>query len=208
MHKQIFIIALITCLCSNITLAQRELKDMDSDKQAEKEKEKDENTEPWYDKISYGGNLTGGIGSNSSFFLIQPLALYRLLPRTMVGAGFTYAYWSQKYINQNGTTTTFSDNAIGLNFIVRQTIFGPVFAHAEYMPMNFTAYNRYGDEKRTWGNSLYLGGGYNSASNQRAGVYVLVLYDVLWQQDNLSDPRTFTQNFYSSPWNFRIGFMF
>jgi hypothetical protein len=76
------------------------------------------------------------------------------------------------------------------------------------MPINFTAYNRLGQEKRVWGNSLYLGGGYSSSVNQKGGAYILILYDVLWKLDDLSDPKTYTQSFYSSPWNFRIGFMF
>ncbi len=208
MRKHIFIFTLMVALSSQNTWAQRKLKEMDSDKQAEKDEMMEDGKEPLADRISYGGNITGGIGSGGSYFLLQPQVFYKLKPKTIVGAGFTYIYWSQKYINPNGTTTTFDDNAIGFNLLARQTLFGPVFLHAEYMPLNFTTYNRLGDEKRIWGNSLYLGGGYNSGSNQGAGAYVLILYDVLWKQDDLSDPTTFTKNFYLSPWSFRIGFMF
>jgi hypothetical protein len=208
MRKQVWIVLGILMLASTSVYAQRDLKEMDADKQAEKDRYKDENKEDWREKVSFGGALTGGFSTIGSFFLIQPQVFYRLLPRTTVGAGLTYIYWSQKY-TMYGTnqTVTFTDNAFGFNLLARQTLFGPVFAHVEYMPMNFTAYNMLGQEKRIWGNSLYLGGGF-SQGGKGGGAYVLVLYDVLWRERDLSDPYSFGKSYYTSPWNFRVGFMF
>lgn len=208
MRKQIYIIIGILVFCAFSAVAQRNLQEMDPDKQAEKEKYKDENKEDWREKVSFGGNLTGGFSNVGSYFLIQPQVFYRLKPKTIVGAGFTYIYWSQKYINYStNQEVVMSDNAYGLNVLARQTLFGPVFVYAEFMPMNFTSYNLLGQEKRIWANSLFLGGGYSS-SGQGAGAYVLILYDVLWKQNDYSDPHAFTRSFYNSPWNFRVGFMF
>jgi hypothetical protein len=209
MRNYLLILVTFFCLEPFQSFAQRNLKDMDADKQAQKDRFRDENGENWRDKIGFGGNFTGGFGSGSAYLLLQPQVFYRVLPRTLVGVGVTYIYWSQKYINYNtNQSTTFSDNAFGLNLFARQTLFGPIFGHAEYMPLNFTSYNRFGNEKRVWGHSLYLGGGYSSATNQRAGAYILILYDVLWAQDDLSDPNAYSKTFYASPWNIRLGFMF
>jgi hypothetical protein len=208
-RNQILILTVLLSLCTSKSFAQRKLQEMDPDKQAQKDRFRDENAESWRDKISYGGNLMGGFGSGSGFLLLQPQVFYRIVPQTILGTGITYIYWSQKFINTStNQSTTISDNAFGLNLFARQTLFGPVFVHAEYMPMNFTSYNRYGEEKRVWGHSAYLGGGYSSANNQQAGFYVLVLYDLLWKQDDLSDPKAFSKTFYASPWNMRFGFMF
>jgi hypothetical protein len=208
MRKQIVIILGILVITTTSAYAQRKLQEMDSDKQAEKDRYKDETKEDWRERVSFGGALTGGFSNLGSFFLIQPQVFYRLKPRTTVGAGVTYIYWSQKYTVYNtNQTVTFSDNAFGFNLLARQTLFGPVFAHVEYMPMNFTAYNLIGQEKRRWGQSLYLGGGFNSGG-QTAGGYVLILYDVLWQARDFSDPYSFSKSYYTSPWNFRVGFMF
>lgn len=207
MRKQIYIFTAILAFCSFSAVAQRDLKEMDPDKQAEKDRFKDENKEDWRERVSFGGNITGGFSNMGSYFFIQPQVYYRLKPKTYVGTGVTYIYWSQKYINYNtNQEITVSDNAFGFNVLVRQTLFGPVFAYAEFMPMNFTSYNMIGQERRIWANSMFVGGGFNS-SGQGGGGYLLVLYDVLWKQND-PDPNAFTRSFYNSPWNFRVGFMF
>lgn len=208
MRKLSGIVLVISLIWSTPLLAQRNLQEMDPDKQEEKDKYEDENKVDWRERVSFGGCITGGFSNVGSYLLLQPQVFYRLKPRTMVGAGFTYIYWSQKYTTYGtNQTVTVSDNAFGVNLLARQTLFGPVFAHAEYMPMNFTAYNLVGQEKRVWGHSMYLGGGFNSGGSQ-GGAYVLILYDVLWQERNFSDPFSFSKSYYTSPWNFRVGFMF
>src|SRR6478752_4865128 len=99
MRKQILIITGILVFCGLSAVAQRNLQEMDPDKQAEKDKYKEENKPDWRERVSFGGNLTGGFSSMGSYFLIQPQVFYKIKPKTIVGTGVTYIYWSQKYIN-------------------------------------------------------------------------------------------------------------
>ena len=100
----------------------------------------------------------------------------------------------------NNTKLTVSDHAYGLNLFARQQLFDPAFVHIEYMPMNFTVLNRNtGQEKREWVNSFYLGGGINQRFTDRGGIYILVLYDVLYNAE---------RSFRLSPLDVRTGFYF
>lgn len=200
MKKRITLILLAAWCCIGPVSAQRRMKQMDADKQEQEDQAKAYEATPWYEKISYGGNVGAAFGSGYSSVLVQPLVFYRLRPKTMVGTGVTYYYWSYKAILQNGQTKTISDNAYGFNLFARQTIFDPVFAHVEWNPMNFTFYDRFsGDEKRIWKNSLYMGGGIQQRISDRGGFYIMLLYDVLWDKN---------RSFYPIPYDLRIGFYF
>jgi hypothetical protein len=193
---------------SNQLFAQRKVKQMDSDKQAQEDEAKNYDKKPWREKVSFGGNIGAAFSSGYSQFLLQPMVFYKITDKSIAGAGVTYIYWSQKYILNNGSTTV-SDNVYGLNFLMRQLLFGPVYAQVEYVPINFTSYNYFGNSKRVWSNSLYVGGGYQQMSG-RTGYYISILYDVLWKESypNPIDPNQYNTTFYPSPVRFSVGFMF
>jgi hypothetical protein len=198
-HRIVWVCCLVVLFCQPVS-AQRRMKQMDADKQEEEDRARAYEATPWYDKISFGGNVGAAFGSGYSSVLLQPLVFYRFTEKTMAGTGFTYYYWSQKYILGNGQTKTISDNAYGYNLFARQMLFNPVFAHVEWNPMNFTYYNRFsGEEKRIWKNSLYVGGGIQQSISGRGGFYIMALYDLLWDQD---------RSFYPIPYDFRVGFFF
>jgi hypothetical protein len=200
MKKQIIFIFVLTSVFVLPLQAQRRMKQMDPDKQEAEDRAKAYETTPWYDKISYGGNIGAAFGSGYSSILVQPMLFYRFTDKTMAGAGVTYYYWSQKYILGNGQTTTFKDNAYGVNLFARQILFDPIFAHIEFNPMNFTYYDRFnGDQKRIWKNAFYIGGGMQQKFSERGGYYIMLLYDVLWDKD---------RSFYPIPYDLRIGFFF
>jgi hypothetical protein len=75
------------------------------------------------------------------------------------------------------------------------------------MPMNFNSFNALGERKRIWSNSLYLGGGINQ-SDDNSGVYIMLLYDILWRNYTTYDPTSFSRSFYNTPWDIRIGMFF
>ncbi len=186
---------------------QRKIKQMDPQREEMEQEATNSEQVRWQDKMTYGGNFWFTFSSTYSMLYLQPLVGYKVTDKFMVGGGITYIYWSQEYsyYSPGGVpqpSKTISDNVFGLNFFTRRTLFGPVFVHAEYQPMNFNSYNALNEFKRIWTHAMYLGGGVN-----QSGAYALVLYDVLWRTTP-SDPKSYSRSFYPSPWNIRIGFMF
>jgi hypothetical protein len=206
MMKLKFLLILTLLSFSTVLFAQRKVEQIDPEKQAEetadKERlEKERSGSPkWRDNVSFGGNLGGGIGNGSSFFMVQPMAFYRFTDRTMAGAGISYYYWSLTYYNSVGAKSTLSDNAYGFNIFGRQQLFDPVFVHVELMPLNFKVYDQKSNEiRREWVPSLYLGGGIRQTTSDRSGFYFVVLYDVLYNEG---------KSFRGSPIDLRTGFYF
>jgi hypothetical protein len=207
-HKHLYKLIIIPAilLLANPTMAQRKLKQLDEQKKEDSNKKYDK-PESFWDKVSFGGNIGGGFGQGVSSFLLQPQALYRVNDNLGVGMGFTYFYWSREIQYASGTKKTYSDNSYGPNLFVRQRLFSEIFGYAEYNAMNFTSFNEFGQSRRLWNQALFLGPSYVQETG-RGGAYILILYDVLWRQDDLSQPGSFTRNFRVSPWDFRIGFFF
>lgn len=192
---------------SHEAFAQRRIKQMDPQKEEQEKEAKKSEHKSWKDRMTYGGNFWLSLSNTYSQIYIQPLVGYKVTDNFIAGGGFTYIYWRQSYSyytpgSITTQTITHSDNVYGLNLFARHTLFGPVFAHTEYQPMNFTSYNGYNESRREWTHAFYVGGGVN-----QSGMYVQVLYDLLWQATP-SDPRSFARSFYPSPWNIRIGFLF
>lgn len=180
--------------------AQRKLKQMDSEKQEEEDKYKDDTKPSLAERFSYGGNIGAQFGTGYTSFLIQPLVFFKVAEKTTVGGGFTYSYWSQKYQVAGNKTETYSDNVFGLNLFARQTLFGPLFAHVEYNPINFTLYDYVArTEERIWHHALYVGGGINQRFGNGGGYYIMVLYDLAYNAN---------RTFYPTPYDIRMGFYF
>jgi hypothetical protein len=197
---------IFTFFLSNVAFAQRKLEQMDPEKKEEQQKHEAEKAAnrsrrpDWMDKVSFGGNIGGNIASWGSFFVAQPMALYRFTDITMAGIGGTYMYSSRNYQTTLGQRITLSDNIYGLNIFARQLIFEPAFVHVEYNPLNFSVFNSTnGDSKRNWVNAFYIGGGINQSISDRSSIYIMILYDVL------HDPN---RSFRQTPIDFRTGFFF
>lgn len=186
--------------------AQRKVEQIDPEKEEEqkasqkREEQLKASRSRWYDDVSFGGNLGGGISNVGSFFMIQPMAFYRITERSMAGLGVSYYYWSQDFISYTGVKTSVSDHAYGFNLFGRQLLFDPLFVHVEYMPLNFSVYNSFSNEfTRKWVPALYVGGGINQPISDRAGLYLVVLYDLLYDAN---------RSFRGIPFDIRTGFYF
>ncbi len=197
---------LLMCLVINQTIAQRRIKEIDPQREEQKADAKKYNTIDWSEKLLYGGNAWMGISSMGSVVMLQPQVGYKLNERALIGTGLTYIYMNQK-ITYSNNTFDFKEHILGINLFSRFKIFNPVFAHVEYMPMNFNSFNALGERKRIWSNSLYLGGGINQ-SDDNSGVYIMLLYDILWRNYTTYDPTSFSRSFYNTPWDIRIGMFF
>jgi len=203
MKIKIFIVSLIVFFSIDAN-AQRKIKKMDSEKQEQEDKIKDYETKPWVEKIKYGGGVSALFGSGYSFFYLQPWVGYTVSERFMPGIGATYIYQSQTYQSfTTGQNQTISDNVFGLNLFAKELIAGDFIAYVEYAPIYFKSYNRVGDTKNMWDHQFCIGGGLSQNHS-----YLLVLYDLMWQNWNQTDPKTYNPNFKPSPLDFRVGFIF
>ena len=201
--KIVMIIGLLMILISPI-YAQRRFQKMDSDKQQKEDDIKKNETQPWTEKIKYGGAISGGFSNVYSMFFVQPWVGYQINNRVMPGIGVTYIYEAQTAINYStGQQFTVSDNIFGLNLFSKVQVVGPFTLYAEYAPINFTTYNLYCETQKIWDQQFYIGGGLYQKHS-----YVLILYDLLWQQWDQTNPSNFNPNFKLSPIDFRIGFVF
>ncbi len=207
--KKKFIYLLILLLFAPVALfAQRKIKQIDEEKQDQDNTAKSYEKSPFWENVRFGGNLGGSFGNNSSSFLVQPQAFYMVNDNFMAGLGFTYLYWSIEYSNYAGSQTySYSDHSFGPNLFARHRLFESVFAQAEYSGMNFKSFNDYGETQRVWNNALFIGPGFVQDMGS-GGTYIFILYDILWRQDDFSNPSSFSRNYRQSPWDVRIGFYF
>jgi hypothetical protein len=189
--KKVSIIMFTLLVFITNSYGQRKLQQLDEEEAKKQEQLKAyENKKKGFDpeKLTYGGNLGGGITNGYTYFLAQPMVGYLVKPKTILGTGFTYIYESQKLNNK-----TYSSSAYGPILFARQNIVGNIFAHVEWAPMNYEIYLTPSQSERQWFNQLYVGGGTGGK-----GAQVYLLYNVLHYQNPYA----------SSPWYFRIGFMF
>lgn len=152
--------------------------------------------ERFRDRLTFGGNIGLQIG-NPTNIILSPAIGYilpweKLQNKMIVGLGVTYMYYRVKY---NGLT--YESNIYGGRTFIRYLVFSNIFAYTEYELLNSPPY--YVDlGGRVWASSLFVGGGYLLKFSERGGVMITVLYNLLW---------TAVHPVYSSPWNFRVGFM-
>lgn len=189
----ITLIAFLLLYTSN-TLAQRKLQQLD-----EEEASKQKQVEDTYGKANngerkwvFGGNVSFGLSSISSLFLIQPIAGYKVKPNTIVGGGATYIYSSFTYFGKKYATSVY-----GPLVFARQNIFESFFAQIEYQPINYEFYDlgsTNNSPSRVWFQQLFVGGGYGTIP----GAYIGVYYNVLFQTNQL----------YNNPLDIRVGFFF
>lgn len=200
------ILVLTCCLAlANSLYAQRKVEQLDPEKteeakqkQAQNEKE-DAKLPKWFDKLSYGGNVGAYFSSGGSMVNLQPTLFYRYTDNTIGGIGGSYYYWSRTYATSAGNQT-YSDDAFGFNLFVRQILFDGIFAHAEYMPLNYNVYDASTRKiSKQWVDAFLVGGGTNNATSKRSGFYFAVLYDLLYDAN---------KSLSATPLHLRTGFYF
>jgi hypothetical protein len=183
---------------------------------------KDSAKRPFKERISIGGALGFGFGSNSILVDVSPIAGYSVTNNLIVGFGLTYKYYQLNDYYYNNNDMTWSDlknNIYGGSVFARYFLTGigiPVienmFLHTEVEPLIFT--NDYklvppsqGNYNDVYGNfyikeneqititSYFLGGGLRQMISDRSYLYI----EVLWNfNEELYTP-------YSNP-RIRIGF--
>lgn len=206
MKRKIFLVlSVMLWLGSSNLLAQRKLEQIDPERKEEEKRKKEEDERAdsggpkWYENVSFGGNIGGFLSNTGSMLALQPMAFYRFTEKTYAGVGLSYYYWSRTYNSSSGKITL-EDNAYGGNIFARQLLFDQFFVHGEYMPLNYKVYNPNTNRvQREWVSALLVGGGVNQMFSERSGVYLAVLYDLMWDVN---------KSFNNSPVNIRTGFYF
>ncbi len=155
----------------------------------------------WKDKLHYGGNIW--LGFFGSFYLdASPMAGYEVTNKgTIAGLGASF-------ISQG------RDFMAGPRFFVRQTIWRPVFVHAEYELMNAPSYYFYDYIEqpvgspivRKWGGSPLVGLGVYTNFRESRGSFLSVMYNLGYPNSGFISPQRLGST--NSPLALRFGFFF
>ncbi len=137
----------------------------------------------------FGGGFGGGF-SNGWNINISPVAGYQFNDRLRAGLGVEYLYVNQRIGGAQNKYSSFGPYAFSDYYIS-----GPFFAHAEYQLQNFKF-----NSQSFSAESLLIGGGYTQNFGRGPGLFLLVLYDVLY---DINTP--FRR---SNPWIIRPGFVY
>ncbi len=151
---------------------------------AQDDKKKNEQKGFSWDKVVFDGGGGLWFGSNIRFVDLYPSLGYKLTKYYMVGLGFRYMYYFEKYevlaydpvtqqLYRTGIVKSFDVSIYGPRVFNRYYITENFFAHAEYEVLSF----RYIDYPRRLVGSPLVGGGYSSKGN-RANWYILLLYNL------------------------------
>ncbi len=151
-------------------------------------------------RLVFGGNFWAQFGNNT-FVDISPLVGYRITDRLTAGAGLTYIYSKRQYLLPTGGTFTQKNSWYGGRLYARYTVFNNVFIHGEYEILNFEYFDNLTLETdRIWFGSPIVGAGYLMPTGSRGAFMISALYVL-----NADNPRS--PYYYSSPFQFRVGFV-
>nr|WP_200974312.1 hypothetical protein [Echinicola sp. 20G] len=162
---------------------------------AQKEIYYDENDQiPFSERLYFGGNLGLQFGY-ITYVDVSPLVGVMITDKYSAGLGLTYQYLKYKDFGS-------SSNVYGGRIFNRYNVLPNLFAHAEYETLNVEAY-RYDNNnnvfsEREWVPGLFLGGGYFIPFGRRGGMNFTLLYNVLYDNQNL---------IYTEPYVIRAGFV-
>lgn len=142
------------------------------------------------DRIWIGGNVGLQFGSQT-LVQIAPLVGYRLTDKLMVGVTGNYIYY--KVTNPDYSSSIYGGGLFGRYFVIEN-----LYLHSEYEVLNMEVPNIYGSGyRRTNVTSVLVGGGYRQWMSDRAGVDLMLLWNI---NQSIYSP-------YSNP-IIRMGFIF
>lgn len=149
---------------------------------------------PLSERLYFGGNLGLQFGY-VTYVEVSPLVGVMITDRYSAGLGITYQYLKYKDFGE-------SSNVYGGRIFNSYNILPNLFAHAEYENLSVEAYKQddFGRivSEREWVPGLFLGGGYFVPFGRRGGMNFTLLYNVLYDNQNL---------IYTEPYVIRLGFV-
>jgi len=161
------------------------------------EGEEDPDEKPKFkDRIFAGGGLGLGFSNYSDYFSISPLVGYKVSSKLATGVGFQYRNTRYKSISP-----PFSTHDFGVSPFIRYYVFPPMFIHAEYEYLNYQFRDANAAKFRRSYGSFMAGAGLFQPLGNRAGVFVLMLYNFSYQ----NPVSQYDYSPYQSPWVIRAG---
>jgi hypothetical protein len=142
-------------------------------------------------KLFVGGRLGLSFG-DVDYIEIAPLVGTWLNPRLSVGGSLIFRYRNDDRYPESLSTTDYGASAFGEYFV-----WDPIFLHAEveYLSYEYPEYDL--STERDGVTSVFVGGGVSTAMGGRSSVYIQVLYNLSYSDDEPSP--------YSDPWVMRFG---
>lgn len=89
-------------------------------------------TEKFTDRLWYGGGFDFGIGGNTFFLGVSPMAAYKFLPFLSAGVRLPLDYTYAKFVNSAGQGANFSNLDVGVGTFARIKFLRNFFVHSEY----------------------------------------------------------------------------
>lgn len=160
-----------------------------------------------WDRLVWGGYLALQVGT-VTVVAVAPHAGYFVTPRTLVGGGLSYEYYSEKWYNDRISSSIYGGRIFSEYVFYtsmyksnRQKPNFSFFSHVEYELLNldrdFSNPNLARASNRFWVHGLLVGGGYKQHLGRRSSFNFVLLYNIL------NDSRSP----YDNP-QIRIGFYF
>lgn len=155
---------------------------------------------PFKERITVGGGLGLGFGSDQDFVSLSPMIGYRVTERFLAGTGITYRYTKFK----NPIDIKLVD--YGVNPFLRYTLFNNVFVQTEYEYLNYEAPTWNGSDfttQRKNYTAFLAGGGFLQPIGDRASFFLMALYNFSY-----TEPKVGEYSPYYSPLVLRAGINF
>jgi len=127
---------------------------------------------PWTDRLFTGGGVGLQFGSYT-YIGAFPILGYRITPKFSAGIGGTYIYLQDKSSN-------FSTSLYGGKVFAEYDVYRGIAPHVEYEILNREIFDySLAKRRRINVNSLLVGVSYTQQIGDNAGIYIMLLYNLL-----------------------------
>jgi len=145
------------------------------------------------ERLVKGGNFYINFWGDVFEINVNPILGYKVNEDFLVGVGMFIDY-------QNSNYYQFSSTILGGKVFARYFIYNNLFTQAEFEKLRISLkYNYNSNANVYFYDGLYVGLGYNFGEYRNSGVTIMVLYDLLYNEEN---------SIYQSPISLRVGLNF
>lgn len=150
---------------------------------------------PFRERIVTGGGMGLGFSNVQDYISVSPVVGYMLTTKLIGGVNLTYRFSNFKAINPSVKLHDY-----GVGPFVRYTIFRNIFLQAEYEHLNYQFVGAGRETARYSFNSFLAGGGLYQPISERAGFFIMALYNFSYKETSPNEPSA-----YNSPLVIRAG---